>query len=57
MTKGPFSCHCERFKESRGNLKLRGGTFSTGSLFSLYELFHFFSTEFVKLPLFSRLKE
>jgi hypothetical protein len=30
MTKAPFSRHCERFAESRGNLRLCGGTFSTG---------------------------
>lgn len=29
MTKDPFSRHCERFEESRGNLRRCGGTFST----------------------------
>ena len=29
MTQGAFSGHCERFEESRGNLKFHLGTFST----------------------------
>ena len=29
MTQGAFSGHCERFEESRGNLKCCFGTFST----------------------------
>ena len=38
MTKGLFSCHCERFEESRGNLKRHFGTFSTDPKSGIYKI-------------------